>query len=164
MIEADRVLASGGAEKEDLERLTQLPPGLANEGGTSASDPTEYPWLAGGPDQPFPSESLRASDVPPPLTGSRDAEAVKVVNQFAHTFNGYDWAGSLKELAARYQRVHRAWLGGDILPDDVDELRSFLIFWFRRTGTAGGTARARKTSCGSPRCSTRYAEGFPPKP
>jgi hypothetical protein len=102
------------------------------------SGPTAYRWLAGGPDQPFPSERLLASDVPPPLTSSRDAMAIQLANQFAHTFNGYNWAGSLEELAARFQRVHRGWLGGDILPGDVDELRSFLFFWFRADRHGGG--------------------------
>jgi hypothetical protein len=43
-----------------------------------------------------------------------------------------------EELAARRQRVHRGWLAGDILPDDVDELRSFLFFWFRADRHGGG--------------------------
>jgi hypothetical protein len=72
------------------------------------SGPTAYRWLVGGPDQPFPSERLLASDVPPPLTSSHDAEAVQLVNQFAHTFNGYDWAGSLEQLAARYRQVQQS--------------------------------------------------------
>jgi hypothetical protein len=99
----------------------------------------EYRWKSNGPEEPFATERLRFADVPPPLTSSRDAEAVQLVNQFAHTFNGYDWAGSLEQLAARYQQVHRSWLDGDILPDDADELRAYLFFWFRADRHNGGT-------------------------
>jgi hypothetical protein len=81
---------------------------------------------------------LLASDVPPPLTSSHDAEAVQLVNQFAHTFNGYDWAGSLEQLAARYRQVQRSWLDGGILPDDADGLRAYLFFWFRADRHGGG--------------------------
>jgi hypothetical protein len=94
--------------------------------------------MSTGPKVPFATELPRFADVPPPLVSSRDAEAVQLVNQFAHTFNGYDWAGSLEALAARYQQVHQGWLEGDILPDDVDELRSFLFFWFRADRHGGG--------------------------
>jgi hypothetical protein len=98
----------------------------------------QYSWLAVEPDEPFPTERLRPRDVPPPLIRSRDFDAVQLVNRFAHTFNGYDWAGSLEELGDRYQHVHRSWLGGDILPDDVDTLRSLLFFWFRADRHGGG--------------------------
>ncbi len=48
-------------------------------------------WLAIDPDRPFPTERLRAEDIPPPLVSSRDLDAVHLLNRFAHTFSGYDW-------------------------------------------------------------------------
>jgi hypothetical protein len=98
----------------------------------------QYRWLAIDHDEPFPTENLRAADVPPPLVSSHDTEAVQLVNRFAHTFNGYDWAGSLEQLAARYRQVHRSWLDGGLLPDDADGLRAYLFFWFRADRHGGG--------------------------
>ena len=98
----------------------------------------QYGWLAIEPDQPFPTERLQADDVPPPLVSSRDREAVHLLNRFAHTFSGYDWAGSLEELSDGYQRTHRGWSRGDILPNDTDALRAYLFFWFRADRHGGG--------------------------
>jgi hypothetical protein len=97
-----------------------------------------YQWALDGPDAPFPTAQLTADDIPPPLISSRDHDAIQTVNQFAHTFNGYEWAGSLEELGDRTQRVHRAWAAGGGLPDDVDALRGCLFFWFRADRHAGG--------------------------
>jgi hypothetical protein len=104
-----------------------------------------YRWLAID-HEPFPSGDLLAEIVQPPLVSSRDAEAVQLVSQFAHTFKGYDWAGSLKQLAARYRQVQRSWLDGNILPYDADGLRAYLFLWVR------GPARRRgRTDRGRPR-------------
>jgi hypothetical protein len=119
------------------------------------SGPTEHRRLSDGPDQ-HPIERLRPSDVPPPLTS--DTEAVQLVNQFAHTLNGYDWAGSLEALAARYQRVQGGWLSRDILPDDVDELARSSSSGSGRTGTAVGTAER-----GRPRVALRATRCNPPE-
>ncbi len=97
-----------------------------------------YRWEADGPDQPFPSDALARDDVPPPLVRSDDHEAVQVANRFAHSFRGYEWAGSLEALADRYHDQHRDWLTGAILTDDVDALSGFLYFWFRADRHGGG--------------------------
>jgi len=101
-------------------------------------DTTRYRWQTAGPDQPFPTDQLEAADIPPPLVGADDRDAVQAVNQFAHTFNGYEWAGSLEELAERYHEQHRAWLTGSVFTDDPDALRGYLFFWFRADRHGGG--------------------------
>jgi hypothetical protein len=97
-----------------------------------------YQWTLTGPDVPFPTAELTADDIPPPLISSRDHDAIQTVNRFAHTFNGYEWAGSLEDLGDRTERAHRVWATGGGLPDDVDALRGYLFFWFRSDRHAGG--------------------------
>ena len=101
-------------------------------------DTTRYRWNAAESDEPFPTDELADVDIPPPLVHLHDRDAIQLVNRFAHTFNGYDWAGSLEELAERYHEHHPAWLTGSVLPDDADALRGYLFFWFRADRHGGG--------------------------
>jgi hypothetical protein len=120
------------------------------------SGPTEHRRLSDGPDQ-HPIERLRPSDVPPPLTS--DTEAVQLVNQFAHTLNGYDWAGSLEALTARYQRSKKE--NGYA----ATSFQTMSMYCARssssgsgRTGTAVGTAER-----GRPRVALRATRCNPPE-
>ena len=99
---------------------------------------TRYRWNAAESDEPFPTDQLTDVDIPPPLVRPDDREAIQLVNRFAHTFNGYDWAGSLEELAERYHEQHRAWLTGSVITDDAGALRGYLFFWFRADRHSGG--------------------------
>ena len=99
---------------------------------------TRYRWQAVGPEEPFPTDQLTRDDVPPPLVRVDDAAVFQVVNQFAHTFNGYQWAGSLEELGELYHKQHRDWMCGSVLTEDPDALRGYLFYWFRADRHSGG--------------------------
>lgn len=101
-------------------------------------DTLRYRWERSDHAEPFPTDQLAAVDIPPPLVRADDHDRLQLVNRFAHTFNGYDWAGSLEELGDRYHEQHGAWLTGSVLTDDVDALRSYLFFWFRADRHGGG--------------------------
>jgi hypothetical protein len=99
---------------------------------------SSYPWLVEGPDEPFPTELLDADLLPPKLADVDDHRVLDLLNRFAHTFDGYEHAGSLEELARRAESARLAWEGGAELTADAGELRAYLFFWFRADRHGGG--------------------------
>ena len=68
------------------------------------------------------TQNLKLSDVPSP-----DADLQEII-EFAHTMNGYDWAGSFETCAD---------IANSPNEDSIDELRAALFFFFRSMRHSG---------------------------
>ena len=71
------------------------------------------------------TQNLRRADIPPPKAD------LNSIIEFAHTMDGYEWAGSFEKCAEIAKSPNE---------DSIDELRAALFFFFRSMRHSGEPA------------------------
>lgn len=98
-----------------------------------------YRWQReNGLPQELASADLRPADVPPSPVSADDHDAIGLMIEFAHTFNGYRWGGPPHQLGEVHEATYEVWRRTGELPDDPDRVRACLFYWVRADRHGGG--------------------------